>query len=187
MSDAGTAAVQYEVEASEASNGRSPIVYGWRVQPQHDGSSDAPSPAEGTAGASAAVPNNEPIQLPYVAEPRPVQRTGRFELLQQFEGTVLALEGDQFTARIKDRTTPESGDELATFELSDVSDADRGLLAVGSVFYWSLGYRVQTWGQKERSSMIRFRRLPVWTRTDIERAERQAREWLYMLDRDGLR
>lgn len=136
------------------------------------------SAEQGTLQIGPSIVRDVPVATP----PQQVRLVDRFELLQQFEGTVLAIEGDAFTARLKDRTTPTESGEVATFWMSDVSDSDGELVAIGAVFYWSMGYRIRPWKQRERSSFLRFRRLPVWTRTDLERARTQANEWAHLLD-----
>jgi len=92
---------------------------------------------------------------------------GRTELLQQFEGTVEAVsdDGTAFTARLRDRTEVDMPDEMAEFELEEVSSFDQPLVRPGAVFYWSIGYRVARHGGKQRTSEIRMRRLPTWSST----------------------
>jgi hypothetical protein len=50
------------------------------------------------------------------------------------------------------------------------------LMASGAVFYWSVGYRETLWGQRERVSAIRFRRLPAWTTSDLDEVRRKAKQ-----------
>lgn len=113
------------------------------------------------------------------------RRPDRFELLQQFEGTVLDVGEGEFSARLVDRTHPQRPTEIATFESSEVSEGDLPLLHPGAVFYLSIGYRIRSWGQRVREFTISFRRIPVWTRTDLAAIRANASEWRYMLDDDG--
>lgn len=99
-----------------------------------------------------------------------------FRLLQQWEGTVVCLPGATFSAALRDLTDPKRPRELATFDIAEVSQDDRELLAPGAVFYWALGYETSETGQRSRVSRMRFRRLPLWTRRDIASIERGARE-----------
>jgi hypothetical protein len=121
------------------------------------------------------------IAFPHTIEPS-YTREASFELRQQFEGTVLSISQDEFEARLMDRTRPSNPNEIASFSLLDVSEGDRELLQPGAVFYWSIGYRIQPWGQRERSSIIRFRRVPVWTRSELGQIKKQAESWAYMLE-----
>ena len=49
------------------------------------------------------------------------------------------------------------------------------LLAPGAVFYWFVGRAVSNYGQVERISTIRFRRLPMWTARRLERGTERSR------------
>jgi len=91
------------------------------------------------------------------------------------EGIVLSINGDYFTARLTD-LIKDAVDEVADFPFDEISDDDRALLEVGAVFYWNIGFRLLPSGQKERSSLIRFRRLPAWHRTEIQKAYKEADE-----------
>ncbi len=119
----------------------------------------------------------------------PQRRQGRFELLQQFEGTVDYVNGNVFTAHLRDRTKASMPIEIATISLEEVSPDDLKLVAPGAVFYLSVGYRVHPWGQKERSTGIVFRRLPAWTRNGLAEARAVALSWMndFGVDQGGLR
>lgn len=99
--------------------------------------------------------------------PRPPEALRRFELLQQFEGTVRSVSDQEMVVELRDLTSPAMPPEEASFDLREVSDGDRSLLAVGAVFYWSIGYEVTAHGQKKRVSELRFRRWPPWTKREI--------------------
>lgn len=99
----------------------------------------------------------------------------RFEVLQQWEGTVFeVLPAGEFTAVLRERQA-ESPEEMATFSVDQVSADDLKLLAPGAVFYWSIGYETKPSGQRTLVSKIRLRRLPVWTRRDLKRVEERAK------------
>jgi hypothetical protein len=82
---------------------------------------------------------------------------------------------DSFRARLVDLAR-QAPDEEAEIYLSEVSDDDKSLVEPGAIFYWSIGYYTDKSGQRRRSSLIRFRRLPTWSRREIEEAQREARE-----------
>jgi hypothetical protein len=150
-----------------------------------DGSASPPletgSSAGGLATSDAVVDRLAPVALPPWIE---LNRRPRFEVLQAFEGTVTELTELGFVARLVDRTDPRRPSEYGDFDLQDVSDADQPLVQPGAVFYWTIGYRVHPWGQKERSGPLVFRRLPAWTGRDLERAKGQAKAWRYLLGED---
>ncbi len=95
----------------------------------------------------------------------------RFVPLQKWEGTVTAMTEIEFTAVLRE---PGEHDEEATFDIEEIPPGDRHLVCPGAVFYWSVGYRDRS--QRVRESLIRFRRLPVWTKKELARAEREADE-----------
>ena len=98
----------------------------------------------------------------------------QFKSLQAWEGTVEQVGATTFNARLFDRTSSE--EETAEFELSEISEDDRPLVVTGAVFYWDVGYLI-TPGGRRRASEIRFRRLPAWTREELETARREAAEF----------
>lgn len=122
------------------------------------------------------LPDWRPLAQPPVRSESRTPRS-RIKLLQQFEGTVLSLTSDSFTARLRDRTSPGMPTEIAEFERDEVDPSDTELLVVGGVFYWNIGYRLHPWGQRERASFLAFRRLPAWTRQDLRRVDERAASW----------
>jgi hypothetical protein len=100
-------------------------------------------------------------------------RQSAFISLQKWEGVVLDVMADAFLARLVDltRTGP---DEEAEFALDEISAEDGPLVKPGAIFYWNIGYLNSYSGQRTRASIIRFRRLPAWTRKEIETARREA-------------
>lgn len=113
--------------------------------------------------------------VPLVQEPRfPPQ--DRFVALQKWEGQVIEANANLFTAKLTDLTKPNP-DELAEFDLDEVSASDRHLVVPGGVFYWSVGYRDRISGQRSRESVMRFRRLPRWSPNDRAEADRRAAHW----------
>ena len=118
--------------------------------------------------------NRAPAEGPVVIFPKPVFSLSRSELLQQWEGTVVEIDSHWMKVTLHSLTEFASTEEQATIELDEVPDADRSLVEVGAVFYWSISYRVEPQGQKTLTSNVRFRRLPAWTSTEVERAKRIA-------------
>ncbi len=102
---------------------------------------------------------------------------GVFTTLQRWEGSVIHVGAESFTARLSDRTANRA-DEEGEFSLEEVSLADRELVTGGAVFYWSVGYLDHRSGQRTRESLIRFRRLPAWNKRELDEARQRAREIL---------
>jgi hypothetical protein len=91
---------------------------------------------------------------------------------------------DQIVAVLYDLTDRSKPEEEAVIPLEEVPDSDRGFVEPGSIFYWSIGYRTGSTGQKERVSQIRFRRLPSWTRGERREADREASKFEELLAHD---
>ena len=119
-----------------------------------------------------------------VSRPAP---TRRFAMLQQFEGTVTSIDDEEFTAVLLDLSDADRPEEEATFLLDEVSPGDTSLVVPGAKFRWSIGYRTDIFGQRERSSRIRFLRIPGWRRNIVEAIERDAKKLMsdFAPNRDG--
>lgn len=100
--------------------------------------------------------------------PRPPQ--ARFIQLKRWEGYVEELTEDSFIARLVDSDDSSTSEAEAEILLSEVSDDDLELVVPGSVFYWTIGYRIEPAGQRWRASVIVFRRLPRITEHDVQAA-----------------
>ena len=105
----------------------------------------------------------------------------QFVSLQKWEGTVTDKKEDFFNARLID-LTGNAPDEEAEFALEEVDEDDITLVQIGAIFYWSIGYYKAKHGQRQRTSLIRFRRLPVWTASEIEKAKEKARKFKAWLE-----
>lgn len=98
----------------------------------------------------------------------------KFISLQKWEGIVTEIGEDYFIAKLVN-LTGEGPEESATFPFSEISsEEDTQLLKIGAVFYWSIGYYERAKGTRIRSSLIRFRRLPMWTESIIKAAQKEA-------------
>ncbi len=91
-------------------------------------------------------------------------------LLGKWSGRIIALDDSTFTAVLKDNMQP-SADEEAEFAVDQVAESDRHLVAVGAQFYWYVG-RLDRPGMT--GSEIRMRRLPPWSKVELERARSRA-------------
>jgi len=136
----------------------------WMISPKPDPAAQNDSTRAVEAASKDLVMMKAPPLSPH-----------RFKSLQAWEGTVEQIGETTFTARLFDRERPGE-EETAEFELSDVNDYDRSLVALGAVFYWDVGYLITPSGNR-RASEIRFRRLPAWTREELEAARQEAAEF----------
>lgn len=115
-----------------------------------------------------AINSVKPVRIHFRKPPRE-----RFIVLDQWLGVVEEIGDDFFVARLRNVDTSVP-DEEAEFDIEEISPVDRHLLQPGSEFYWSVGYRDSLGGQRVRSSLIRFRRLPRWQPNEIQEAQRAA-------------
>lgn len=147
----------------------------------------AATPAAGSETAATPAASSDRARLAVVVPRRPHPRRPpdyRLQLLQQWECVVRSVSTDDLVAVLYDLTDLSRSEEEATFPLEEVSDSDRAFVEPGAVFYWSIGYRTSSTGQKERVSQIRFRRLPTWTAGERRDAEREASEFEELLGDD---
>jgi hypothetical protein len=110
-------------------------------------------------------------------------------LLQEWEGYVTEVASDTFAANLMEIRPEKSdlADESADFLISDLSDSDRKMLRPGAIFRWTIGYEFYRGEPRKRVSKIVFRRLPAWSRQDLQRAKARANELKAILfsDSDG--
>lgn len=127
----------------------------------------------------------QPIDLSQLFPPPRRQRRefqSTFSALQEWEGYVLSVSAETFSARLIDLTEcKEYEEEEIDFPLADLSDSDLKELRLGAIFRWAIGYRRTRGGTKERISKVVFRRLPAWTKRELENNRRKAEEWAIRL------
>ncbi|HEY9006114.1 MAG TPA: hypothetical protein VIM75_08270 [Ohtaekwangia sp.] len=87
---------------------------------------------------------------------------------QRWEGYVTDIQKDHFMAKLDDLTNGGTS-ELIKLDMADVSPEDKALLMIGATFYFSIGYVLNN-GQRERTSLLRFKRIAEWTEEEFNRA-----------------
>lgn len=117
------------------------------------------------------LPKSKVSHIVYLREK--ISRRNEFVLMQKWEGVVLEIKKDSFIARLVDLMR-KGVEEEAELLIDEVSSEDRKLIKPGVIFYWNIGYLDSLSGQRTRSSIIRFRRLPAWNKKEIEKAESEA-------------
>lgn len=95
-----------------------------------------------------------------------------FRQTQNWIGHITDIHDRSFTARL-DEINNSGTYEVAEFEFDDVSDSDKKLIALGAIFYWSVGHAVRS-GQVYKESFIRFQRLPPWNGSELDRVVDQS-------------
>jgi hypothetical protein len=151
-----------------------------RVRESGPGEREDDSSLENPHYGRSTEPGKQPVDFVDLFPPRvgPQPFRSTFTALQEWEGYVLWVSDETFSARLIDLTDRRKNeDEEADFPLTDLSDSQRRELRPGAIFRWAIGYRRTRSGTKERVSKIVFRRLPAWTERELESNRRKAEEW----------
>lgn len=115
------------------------------------------------------------VDIPKLPAWRPPTTT--LHALQEWEGHVVEIGDEEFTARLTDITAGASYEgEEAVIPLADLSDRDAARMEIGSIFRWVIGYERSIAGTKKRVSQIVLRDLPVFTESDLRAGEAWAEE-----------
>ena len=101
----------------------------------------------------------------------------KYKLLNQWEGTVLEVDSETFTASLNSLTNPSSGEEIAEIEISNLPTEDQERIRPGSMLYWSIGQETLPSGTITRASRIFLKRTAPWTKLDVRRAERASEQF----------
>ena len=117
------------------------------------------------------LPAENVVRLP---DPTPLDYT--FDVRQQWEGVVTSIGVDEFSVVLRDILRVDTPEYEALLPTEEISEDDLPLLKEGAVLYWTIGYKQNRTGTRERVSAIRLRRLPAWSRADIERVRKEAHE-----------
>jgi hypothetical protein len=112
------------------------------------------------------------VRVPFFTLPTSRMSGDGFFVLQQWEGKVSDVSGEDVTAVVRDWTNPTMPDEEVTVSIDEFSPDDQSLLAPGTVFYWSIGYRTRS-GTRERVSSFQLRRIPPPSAAQRARAEKE--------------
>jgi hypothetical protein len=99
-----------------------------------------------------------------------------FNVQQKWEGYVIDVGTETFLAKLIP-IIGEGPQVKAEIYLEEVDEEDLGLVKPGAVFYWSIGYLQKPSGTY-KASLIRFRRLPHFTNSEIESARAEAHKLL---------
>ncbi len=113
----------------------------------------------------------------------PPQPNGRerFQAIQKWEGHVIGVGEETFSVHLRPLLGEGSDHQEAEIYLEEVDPSDRFLIEPGAVFYWSIGYLDRPSGRL-RASILRFRRLPAWSKQDLKRADSRTSRIEALLD-----
>lgn len=129
------------------------------------------------AGPTTDTQGNYTARSPVVRRfPRTRVRASGLEVAQHWEGVVTEVHRDHFVAILKNADDPNNPKRFqARFNLSEAEDAgDLDLVAPGAVFTWTIG-KIHT-PYPHGADFVKFLRLPMWTKSDLERIRLRAAE-----------
>lgn len=129
------------------------------------------------AGNTTVTTNARTILKPREVSPVVLSAKSRFLLHESWEGVVEEVFSTYFSAQIVSSLDSDRA-EYVEILVDEVSPADRPLLAEGSMFYWSIGYQESRDGQRTRSSILKFRRLPKLDKSETKWVKTVRDAWL---------
>lgn len=96
-----------------------------------------------------------------------------FNTVARWECEVIEIENeDKFIAKL---FNPESTDnqessyeDYMEFSFSEINKEDKKFVKVGALFYFNIGHEKRPNGQNRNSSILTFRRMPVWKNFEKE-------------------
>lgn len=134
---------------------------------------------QGEAETSPTSPEIVPKEVRRIASPlfNHQPRKPSPEVLAEWDGYVESIDADAdyFTARMRGLHGDgvEGKDEEAEIPISDVDDEDRDLLTIGAFFRLTITYESRP---KRRYTTVQFRRLPAYTKRELDGARALAEE-----------
>lgn len=96
-------------------------------------------------------------------------------VIQVWEGTVLNTDLEHQTMNVLlNAKMGNVASHTGQIDLEWVSEQDRDLLSPGAIFYLTLFKRTKRGGTVENTQELRFRRLPSWSKPQLENVKRDA-------------
>ncbi len=129
------------------------------------------------AKSSAVIEEKVKKELPRLITPSPQEQNLVEDVRQIFAGFVTNIGDYGITARVSDITDPSRPDEEIVFDINEIDERELSLVELGAQFYWHIGYKQGHKISRQRFSVIRFRRLPRWTKDELESSKQIAKEY----------
>lgn len=85
---------------------------------------------------------------------------------QKWVGHIIEMSNNSFKAKLIDGSDSTTY-EIAEFEIDEVSEDDLGLLKLGAIFYWFVGFVNQD-GRVFKQSLVRFKRAVDFTESELD-------------------
>jgi len=100
--------------------------------------------------------NANVIRIPNLFSRRQIENRS-VNTLQEWEGLVDAVDGENFVARLRDLTNSKNPEEIATIPLSEVDPCERERVIPGALFHLFIGY-TRRGGSQRRETFTYFRK-----------------------------
>lgn len=99
----------------------------------------------------------------------------RFTPNYEWEGYVVSVDRTKFIVNLSDVRGGEGiVTDQAEFDLTELPEADQRRIEPGSIVRWLVGLEIKPNDQRQRVSRVHLRRLPVFTKHDVDRALEEA-------------
>jgi len=124
---------------------------------------NADTPSQVRSPSDNDVETKKVVEIPNLFRARKI--SGQWvNTLQEWEGLVVSLSSEYFTARLRDLTLLNQSDEFAEIPYAEIDPSDRERLVEGAIFHMIIGYARRS-GSQRRETFFYFRRyLPGGTR-----------------------
>jgi hypothetical protein len=118
------------------------------------------------------------VRVPAISQVSKVSEGALAAVLQIWEGTVVSVNAEKQVMSVK--LTDRAGlipTHTGDIDLEWVAPQDMDLVKPGAVFYWTI-YKETKRGTIKNSEEIQFRRLPNWTKKQVEQLYKDADAFL---------
>ncbi|TNH37577.1 hypothetical protein [Paracoccus haeundaensis] len=103
----------------------------------------------------------------------------------EWEGYVVHVDSEKFVVNLSDVHDEEgSVTDQAEFDLKELPEADQRRIETGSIVRWLVGLEILPNDQRQRVSRVHLRRLPVFTKHDVDSALEEAMSILQGMEMD---
>jgi hypothetical protein len=103
------------------------------------------------------------------------QTLGSFYAIQEWEGYVVKVEDGIVFAELIDLVTDQTRPStIAEIPIEEFPDEEEKYILAGAAFRWAIGFYRRRSGQQDRVSRIRFRKMPLYLRSDYSSVKKNA-------------
>lgn len=135
-------------------------------------------------GPSTMISGNLPKKIFRQKAKLQDRKAPSFKTITKWVGEVIDVFEDSFTARVyeikKQDNTSDAFDDYVDFLNAEVNPSDREFIEKGAIFDWCIGQKFKPHGQMENTSVVIFRRMPVW-KNYLQKAEEKSKEFMNIM------